>query len=121
MDFVFDGVGGAFTRKSYDTLHRGGLLVNYSFNLKSFSTAMKSIFDIMSGIPQGKKGKGYGIAASYNMNKKPILEDIATLFDLLAAGKIKPLITKRMPLLDAAEANRLLESGEVTGKIVLMA
>jgi NADPH:quinone reductase-like Zn-dependent oxidoreductase len=39
---------------------------------------------------------------------------------LLEKGKIKPLIYKRIPILEAAEANMLLESGQVTGKIVLI-
>lgn len=120
LDYAFDSVGGAFIKKSYETLHRDGLLVNYSFNLKSFSNIMKTMFDMMSGIPQGKKGKGYGIAANYKLDKKPILDDIAAIFDLLAAGKIKPLIAERLPLLEAQKANQLLESGNIVGKIVLL-
>ena len=38
---------------------------------------------------------------------------------LLAAGKIKPRVGARLPLAQAAEAHRLLESGAVLGKIVL--
>jgi NADPH:quinone reductase-like Zn-dependent oxidoreductase len=34
-------------------------------------------------------------------------------------GKIRPQIERIMPLTQAAEAHRLMESGEVTGKIVL--
>ncbi|TAL33640.1 MAG: hypothetical protein EPN93_13560 [Spirochaetes bacterium] len=52
---------------------------------------------------------------------QPVQEDIAALFGLLAQKKIKPIIAKRMPLLEAAEANRILESGSVAGKIVLLA
>jgi len=32
-----------------------------------------------------------------------------------------PLITKRLPLLKAKKANELLESGNVTGNVVLLA
>jgi NADPH:quinone reductase-like Zn-dependent oxidoreductase len=49
-----------------------------------------------------------------------VLEDMAEVFTLLETGKIKPLILKRMPLAEAAEANRLVENGEVTGNIVLI-
>jgi NADPH:quinone reductase len=38
---------------------------------------------------------------------------------LLAAGTIKPRVGARLPLTQAAEAHRLLESGSVLGKIVL--
>jgi len=43
------------------------------------------------------------------------------LFNLLAEGKIKPIIAKRFPILEAAQANALLESGQVTGSVVLLA
>jgi len=38
----------------------------------------------------------------------------------LAAGEIAPRIHARLPLAEAAEAHRLLESGAVNGKVVLI-
>ncbi len=52
--------------------------------------------------------------------RKPFLEDWATLFRLLAEGKIRPVISGRFPLLEAAQANVLLESGQVVGNLVLV-
>jgi NADPH2:quinone reductase len=45
--------------------------------------------------------------------------DVAKCFQAAAEGKIKPHIERVMPLSRAAEAHRLVESGEVRGKIVL--
>ncbi len=45
----------------------------------------------------------------------------ATLFKLLEDGKIKPVIMKKYPILEAKEANQLLESGQVNENIVLLA
>src|SRR5262249_47567410 len=45
--------------------------------------------------------------------------DLPKCFAAAAAGKIKPQIERIMPLREAAAAHRLMESGEVTGKIVL--
>ncbi len=45
--------------------------------------------------------------------------DRAKCFAAAAAGKIKAQIEKLLPLSRAAEAHRLVESGEITGKIVL--
>jgi NADPH2:quinone reductase len=45
--------------------------------------------------------------------------DRAKCFAAAAEGKIKAQIAKLMPLARAVEAHRLIESGEVTGKIVL--
>ncbi|MEA2990254.1 MAG: hypothetical protein QOG83_2965 [Alphaproteobacteria bacterium] len=45
--------------------------------------------------------------------------DLPKCFAAAAEGKIKVQIEKLLPLSRAAEAHRLMESGEVTGKIVL--
>jgi NADPH:quinone reductase-like Zn-dependent oxidoreductase len=45
--------------------------------------------------------------------------DIPKCFAAAVEGKIKPQIEQILPLSQAAEAHRLVESGEVTGKIVL--
>ncbi|MHB8627817.1 MAG: zinc-binding dehydrogenase [Aggregatilineales bacterium] len=45
--------------------------------------------------------------------------DFAAVMGLVFAGKLKPIISARLPLERAAEAERMLESGDVFGKIVL--
>jgi NADPH2:quinone reductase len=44
----------------------------------------------------------------------------AKVWPLLAAGQVAPVIYRTLPLAEAAEAHRLLESGEVVGKVVLV-
>jgi NADPH2:quinone reductase len=41
------------------------------------------------------------------------------VWPLIEEGKIKPVIHKVFPLMDAAEAHRLMESSKHIGKIVL--
>jgi NADPH2:quinone reductase len=72
-------------------------------------------------LPNGKTAEFYGISALYARDKKPFMQDLPLLFNLLAEGKIKPLITAQLPLLEARQANELLESGQMTGNIVLLA
>ncbi|MFY9584232.1 MAG: NAD(P)-dependent alcohol dehydrogenase [Candidatus Acidiferrales bacterium] len=50
-----------------------------------------------------------------NINKK----DLALLKDLLEAGKVAPVIDRRYPLSDVAEALRYLEGGHAQGKVVI--
>jgi NADPH:quinone reductase-like Zn-dependent oxidoreductase len=41
------------------------------------------------------------------------------LIELAAAGELRPVVDRELPLGDAAEAHRLIESRQVFGKIVL--
>jgi NADPH:quinone reductase-like Zn-dependent oxidoreductase len=41
------------------------------------------------------------------------------VWPLLASGTVRPVVSKILPLEQAAEAHRLLEAGDVIGKIVL--
>ena len=47
-------------------------------------------------------------------------DTLAELLDLLAAGKIRPVVAERIPLLEAARAHALLERGGYSGKVVLV-
>ena len=45
--------------------------------------------------------------------------DLATLRDLIESGKVKPVIDRRYPLSQTAEAIRYLETGHARGKVVI--
>jgi NADPH2:quinone reductase len=75
---------------------------------------------LFSLLPNGKSAKFYGTGIS-RINRQPLLEDRAILFRLLEEGKIKPVITKKYPILEAGKANEHLESGQVIGNIILLA
>lgn len=80
-----------------------------------------AIFIVTNLLPGGKSFKFYGTSFYFVGNRQPFLEDWATLFKLLEEGKIKPIIEKKFPILEAAKANALLESRAVTGNVVLLA
>jgi alcohol dehydrogenase len=46
-------------------------------------------------------------------------EDLRTLLDLVADGRLDPVIDTVLPLSEAAEAERLLEERQVVGKVLL--
>ena len=50
------------------------------------------------------------------VHQRNILEQAAALVD---AGKLRVLVSKQLPLAEAAQAHRLIENGGVTGKIIL--
>lgn len=46
-------------------------------------------------------------------------EDLAFLTGLIEAGKVRPVIDRTYPLVQAAEALRCLETGHARGKVVV--
>jgi NADPH:quinone reductase-like Zn-dependent oxidoreductase len=121
LDAVFDGMGGDYFKRGFSVLKRGSTLVGYG-NPLSFSRMLHLLGQVIlfNLLPNGKSVKYYGTGAS-RLNRRPFLEDWATLFKLLEEGNIKPVIMKKFPILEAARANELLESGKVIGNVVLLA
>jgi NADPH:quinone reductase-like Zn-dependent oxidoreductase len=50
---------------------------------------------------------------------KPSKEDLTVLRELMAAGKVTPVIDKRYSLSEVPEAIRYLEEGHARGKVVI--
>jgi NADPH:quinone reductase-like Zn-dependent oxidoreductase len=120
FDFVFDGIGGGSSDLGLTVLKRGGKLVVYAAPTGLGAILGGVVKMIFLNLTSGKTVATYGITAMYMQDKKPFMEDIAILFKMLSDGKIKPVITTCLPLLEAQKANTLLESGQVTGNIVLL-
>jgi NADPH:quinone reductase-like Zn-dependent oxidoreductase len=121
LNAVFDGVVGANFRRAYTLLRPGGTLVGFG-NPQSFVGMLQLLGSVgrLKLVPDRRSVKLYSTGLAY-LNRRPFLEDWATLFALLGAGSIEPIIAARFPLLEAARANALLESGQVVGNIVLLA
>jgi NADPH:quinone reductase-like Zn-dependent oxidoreductase len=121
LDAVFDGIGQDYLARGFSLLRRGGKWVVYG-NPLSVSGLLLLLAKVIlfNLLPNGKSLKLYGTGLLI-FNKHPFLEDWATLFKLLEEGQIKPVIAKTFPILEAAKANQLLESGQVIGNLVLLA
>lgn len=121
LDAVFDGMGGDYLERGFPLLKRGGVWVSYA-NPRSFSGMLRLLGRVLwlNLLPNGKAVRLYGTGASF-LNRRPFLDDWAALFELLSEGKINPVIAAKFSILEAAKANALLESGQVTGNVVLLA
>ncbi len=119
IDFVFNGMGEEYCERGLAVLRRGGALAHYG-GPQSFSRflLLMAKFILYNLLPNGKSIKGYG---THRGDINRFKEDWAKLFQLLEEGKIKPVIAEKFPILEAAQANALLESGQVVGNIVLLA
>lgn len=65
------------------------------------------------------KNTRYYFFIVYNLNAEDRATDLAAVSHLLAANKLKHQIAARLPLSKAAEAHRLVESGQAIGNVVL--
>ncbi len=121
LDAVFDGMVWGYLDRGFPLLRRGGTWVQYG-NPLSFSGLSRLLIKLvlLNLRPDGRSLKLYGTTTS-KFGRGRYLEDWATLFRLLEEGKIEPVIMKKYPILEAARANELLESGQVIGNVVLVA
>lgn len=119
LDFVFNGMGEEYFERGLAVLRRGGVLVHYGAP-QSFARFLLLVVKLIGYnlLPNGKTIKGYG---THREDVNIFKEDWSHLFKLLEEGKIRPVIARKFPLLEAVQANELLESGTVTGNVVLVA
>lgn len=112
-DVVYDAVGGAYAEPALRALAWEGryLVIGFPAGIPSIPlnlTLLKSVQIV-----------GVFWGAFTMRNPKGHRENVAELFALYEAGKIRPRITAAFPLEDAAKALHLLETRKATGKVVL--
>lgn len=118
VDVILDIMGASYLDRNVDALAPDGRLVVIGFqggvkgelNLgKLLGKRAGVIATALRSRPvTGPSGKGAIIA-----------EVVANVWPMIAAGKVRPVVGAELPITEAAEAHRLLESSEVTGKVLL--
>ncbi len=110
-DLIYDAVGNRSVSDYRRALRPQGTCVIAGFSTMSrlFANMVLGPFLSMTG---NKKVGGMGIA-------KPNQKDLVVLKELLEAGKVVPVIDRRYPLSETAEAIRYLEAGHARGKVVI--
>jgi NADPH:quinone reductase-like Zn-dependent oxidoreductase len=99
VDLVYDAVGGVTRARSWDVIRKGGMLVS--------TLALDEAVQAANGV----------IGRSYLLNSNGArLRDLRELID---AGRIKVLIDRELPLVEAKAAQELSQSGHASGKIIL--
>jgi NADPH:quinone reductase-like Zn-dependent oxidoreductase len=124
LDAVFDGMMRLDDiRRGLSLLRRGGRLVSYGEPAGGLPVLVRVLATalMVNLLPNGKAFKLYGTSFYFVGDKRPFLEDWATLFKLLEEGKIKPIVAQKFPILEASQAHELLESGQIVGNVVLVA
>jgi len=71
-------------------------------------------------LPGRRRVVPYSIQTLKRLKPALFRQDLATLLDLLRRQQIRPVIARRLPLVEARQAQELLEKGGVVGKIALV-
>lgn len=106
LDVVLDGIGGETSLRSIDVLKPGGVLVCLPSMYKDDPAILA-------------KAAEKGVTVKWMM-VRPSGERMEQLAGLLAAGDLKVKVDQTFPLEDVAKAHEAVETGHVTGKVVLV-
>ena len=125
VDAVFDGIGGDNLTRSFRSLREGGRLVGFGFYSAVMGRGGVVPLDLLwlrlwDWSPNKRSASFYSIVPTRKRHPQWFRDDLSALYDLLARGRIKPVIGKYLPLAQAAQAHRLVEDAAVPGKIVLI-
>ena len=110
-DLIYDAVGNRSVSDYQRALSPQGTCV-----IAGFSTLPRLFEHMVLGSLRSKAGnKKVGLMGTAKPNQK----DLVILKELLEAGKVVPVIDRRYPLSETAEALRYLEGGHARGKVVI--
>jgi NADPH:quinone reductase-like Zn-dependent oxidoreductase len=130
IEMVMDPIGGKSFAESYKCLGPMGRLVVYGFSAAANPAGKRSL--IRGGIalwqtprfwPLDMMSKNIAVIGVHlgrlGAKQSVMRREMTSLFELYAAGRIKPLVGKTFPLAQAAEAHRYIHNRSNIGKVVL--
>jgi NADPH2:quinone reductase len=117
VDVILDIVGGEYLSRNIECLAMNGRLVQ--IGLMGGSRAQVNLTPLLQ---RRLTITGSTLRARTIEEKGAVAREVEkNVWPLLDGGEVKPVVHATFPLERAADAHRLLESGEVIGKIVLTA
>jgi NADPH:quinone reductase len=128
VDAAFDPIGASHLQQTERAVRSGGTVVGYGFYEASNRGANVAL-DVVSQYlrmalwslpPLRKHTAFYDIRAMHKRHPDWFREDHTSLVDLLAAGRLQPVIAARIALDDVVKAHQMLERAEVQGKLILI-
>lgn len=131
VDAVFDHVGGRSVTDSWRLLAPGGTLVSYGSASTRDAEGSKQwpVLKLLgrvwvwNALPNRRRAYFYNVwagrALAKNRFRTRLHTDLTQLFAALRSGDVTAEVAARLPLVRAADAMRLAESGTVAGKVVL--
>ena len=115
VDVVLDIIGGDYLPRNLECLRLHGRLVQVGL-----IGGARAQIDLRRVLTNRLTITGSTLRPRTAAEKGAIAEELeARVWPLLARGDVRPVVHATLPLTLAADAHRLLESGEVIGKVVL--
>lgn len=115
VDVVYDSVGKDTFDKSLNCLRPRGLLALFGFSSGPVAPFDPALLGAKGSLFLTRPGLNQYIAT-----REELLARANDLFAWLAAGTLKVNVDRVLPLAEAAEAHRALESRRTTGKLLLV-
>jgi len=115
VDIVFDPVGGSYTETALRAMAWGGRLLVIGF-------AAGDIPKIPINLALLKERSIIGVYWGESIKHDPEghARNVKQLVEWLAAGKVNPVISERVPLSEAADAMKRMFNRQVKGKVVVL-
>jgi putative PIG3 family NAD(P)H quinone oxidoreductase len=115
VNLVLDMVGGDYVERNFKALATDGRLVQIGLQAGSPKN-----LDLRMLLQRRLTLTGSTLRIRSVAEKAAIARELEQhVWPLLGSGTVKPLIDRTLPLAQASEAHRLLEAGEIVGKVVL--
>jgi putative PIG3 family NAD(P)H quinone oxidoreductase len=116
-DVIFDIIGGAYLNRNIDALARHGRIV-----LVGLQGGRKGELNLAGLMAKAGTICGALLRSRPHDEKAAIVRGVREqVWPLIESGAIKPVIDRRLPMSQAAEAHRIVEASEHLGKVVLLA
>ncbi|RZU32363.1 NAD(P)H-quinone oxidoreductase [Blastococcus saxobsidens] len=119
-DVVLDNMGAAYLGRNVDVLATGGQLVTIGLQGGTrgeldFGVLMRKRGTVHATTLRGRPATGPGSKAEV------VAAVLADVWPDVAAGVIRPVVDRQLPMSRAAEAHELLEASSHVGKVLLLA
>ncbi|KAJ6416527.1 hypothetical protein OIU84_002396 [Salix udensis] len=116
VDVILDSIGAPYFQKNVDSLSIDGRLFLLGF-MGGFVTQV----NLASLFAKRITVQAAGLRTRSLENKAEIVSEVEkNVWPAIAAGKLKPVVYKYLPLSKAAEGHQLMESSKHAGKILLV-
>ncbi|MEU4552544.1 NAD(P)H-quinone oxidoreductase [Micromonospora violae] len=115
VDVILDIMGGSYLGRNVSALTTGGRLV-----VIGMQGGRKAELDLGALLAKRASVSATSLRSRPLEEKAEIVQGVRDeVWPLVEAGRIRPIVDRRLPMTEAAEAHRLVESSDHFGKVLL--